>query len=58
MIVPAKMVAETIDLAREDGTAIRRKPAEVFDNTFVEHLEKSGFMKELWAGALPEDKKR
>ena len=58
MIVPAKMVAETIDLAREDGTAIRRKPAEVFDNVFVEHLEKSGFMKELWGGALPDDKKR
>jgi len=58
MIVPGKMVAETIENAREEGTVIRRKASEVFDNTFVENLEKSGFMKELWGGALPDDKKR
>ncbi len=58
MIVPAKMVAETIEIAREEGTVIRRKPAEVFDNVFVEHLDKSGFMKELWGSAMPEEKKR
>ncbi len=58
MIVPAKMVAETLDIAREDGAVIRRKPNEIFDNTFVENLEKSGFMKELWGGAVPDDKKR
>ncbi|MEO6164265.1 MAG: hypothetical protein ABIP88_09000 [Candidatus Binatia bacterium] len=58
LIVPAKMVAETIDNAREEGTVIRRKASEVFDNTFVENLEKSGFMKELWGGALPEERKR
>src|SRR5262245_13839662 len=58
MIIPAKMVAETIEIARADGTVIRRKPSEVFDNSFVENLDKSGFMKELWGGAMPEEKKR
>jgi ABC-type nitrate/sulfonate/bicarbonate transport system substrate-binding protein len=58
MIVPAKLVAETLDHAREEGTAIRRKPNEIFDNTFVENLEKSGFMKELWGGAVPEEKRK
>ena len=58
MIVPAKMVAETIDNAREEGTVIRRKANEVFDNTFVENLEKSGFMKELWGGKVPEETRK
>jgi NitT/TauT family transport system substrate-binding protein len=54
MIVPPKLVAETIEIAREEGTNIRKKPAEVFDNTFVENLEKSAFLKELWKGEVPE----
>ena len=58
MIVPAKMVADTIENAREDGTVIRRKANEVFDNTFVENLEKSGFMKELWGGRVPEETRK
>jgi ABC-type nitrate/sulfonate/bicarbonate transport system substrate-binding protein len=58
MIIPEKMVAETLENARREGTAIRRKPSEVFDNTFVEDLDKSGFMKELWAGPVPENPKR
>ncbi|MSP38618.1 MAG: ABC transporter substrate-binding protein [Deltaproteobacteria bacterium] len=58
MIVPAKMVADTLDVAREDGLTIRRKPAEIFDNRFVEHLDQSGFMKELWGGPMPEERKR
>ena len=41
MIVPAKMVVDTLDLAREDGASIRKKPNEIFDNTFVEHLDKA-----------------
>jgi ABC-type nitrate/sulfonate/bicarbonate transport system substrate-binding protein len=57
MIVPAKLVAETLELARDDGATIRRKPSEIFDNTFVENLEKSGFMKELWGGPVPENPK-
>jgi hypothetical protein len=44
-------------MAREEGTQIRRKPTEVFDNTFVENLEKSGFLKELWRGEVPEARK-
>jgi ABC-type nitrate/sulfonate/bicarbonate transport system substrate-binding protein len=58
MIIPAKLVAETLENAREDGITIRRKPSEIFDNTFVEHLEKSGFMRELWGGAVPEDRRK
>jgi NitT/TauT family transport system substrate-binding protein len=58
MIVPAKMVADTVEIAREDGTTIRRKPSEVFDNTFVDNLDKSGFIKELWGGAPPDERKR
>lgn len=58
MIVPAKMVAETLDIAREDGATIRRKATDVFDNTFVDNLDKSGFMKELWGGPVPENQKR
>ena len=57
MTVPAKMVAETLEIARADGAVLRRKPNEIFDNTFVDNLEKSGFMKELWGGAVPDDKK-
>jgi ABC-type nitrate/sulfonate/bicarbonate transport system substrate-binding protein len=58
LIVPAKMVADTIENAREDGTVIRRKANEVFDNMFAENLEKSGFMKELWGGKVPEDARK
>ena len=29
MIIPGKMVAETLENARQDGTVIRRKPSEV-----------------------------
>jgi len=58
MVVPAKMVAETLDIARAEGTVIRRKASEIFDNAFVENLDKSGFMKELWGGPVPDDKKR
>jgi len=56
MLVPAKLVAETLDIAREEGLVVRRKPAEIFDNSFVEHLEKSGFLRELWGGEVPEGK--
>ena len=54
MRVPAKMVSDTLDLARADGVIIRRKPNEIFDNSFVEQLEKSGFLKELWGGTVPD----
>jgi ABC-type nitrate/sulfonate/bicarbonate transport system substrate-binding protein len=48
MVVPGKAVAETIELARQDGAPIRRKAEEIYDNSFVNNLEKSGFMKEIW----------
>lgn len=58
MIIPEKLVAETLENARQEGTTIRRKPGEIFDNTFVENLDKSGFMKELWGGPVPENPRK
>jgi len=48
LIVPGKAVAEAVDLARESGTRVRKKPEEIYDNSFAANLEKSGFLKELW----------
>jgi NitT/TauT family transport system substrate-binding protein len=48
MVVPGKAVAETVELARESGSPVRKKPEELYDNSFVNNLEKSGFMKEIW----------
>lgn len=48
MVVPGKAVAEAVDLARETGTVVRKKPEEIYDNSFVLNLEKSGFLKEIW----------
>ena len=48
MVVPGKSVSEAVDIARETGTLVRRKPEELYDNSFVNNLDKSGFLKELW----------
>ena len=48
MLVPGAAVAESVELQRSLGTPLKRKPEELYDNTFVYHLEKSGFLKELW----------
>jgi NitT/TauT family transport system substrate-binding protein len=48
MVVPAKSVAEAVEIARETGTIVRRKAEELYDNSFVNNLERSGFLKELW----------
>jgi len=48
IIVPGKSVSEAVEIARETGTIVRRKPEELYDNSFVTNLEKSGFLKELW----------
>ena len=48
MVVPAKAVAETVEMARESGSPVRKKPEEIYDNSFVNNLEKSGFLKEIW----------
>ncbi len=52
MLVPANMVAEAVEVARELGTNIKRKAPEIFDNSFAEQLDKSGFLRELWGGEL------
>jgi len=48
MMVPGRAVTEAVDLAREGGTNVRKKPEELYDNSFVLNLEKSGFLKEIW----------
>jgi ABC-type nitrate/sulfonate/bicarbonate transport system substrate-binding protein len=52
LVVPASAVSRAVDLAREEGTLIRKKPTEIIDNSFAEQLEKSGFLKELWGKQL------
>jgi NitT/TauT family transport system substrate-binding protein len=51
--VPETSVAGVIEVAREQGTNIRRKAGEMIDNRFAEDLDKSGFLKELWGAELP-----
>ena len=53
MIVPAAPVAESIELLRASGTQVGKKPEEIYDNNFVQTLEKSGFLKDLWGGEPP-----
>jgi NitT/TauT family transport system substrate-binding protein len=52
MTVPANAVAEAMDVARDNGTNIRKKASELFDNSFAEQLQKSGFLKELWGAEV------
>jgi len=52
LIVPEQTVAGVIEVAREQGTNIRRKSGEIVDNRFAEDLGKSGFLKELWGTDL------
>jgi hypothetical protein len=53
MIVPAAAVAESVDLVRASGIQVKRRPDELYDNSFVNHLDKSGFLKELWGSEPP-----
>jgi ABC-type nitrate/sulfonate/bicarbonate transport system substrate-binding protein len=48
MVVPAAAVSESVELQRSLGTPIKRRAEELYDNSFVYNLEKSGFLKELW----------
>ena len=50
--VPEASVAGVIEVAREQGTSIRRKASEMIDNRFADDLEKIGFLKELWGGEI------
>jgi ABC-type nitrate/sulfonate/bicarbonate transport system substrate-binding protein len=48
MIVPGAAVTDSVELLRSLGTPVKRKTEDIYDNTFVNHLEKSGFQKDLW----------
>ena len=50
--VPESSVAAVIEVAREQGTNVRRKASELIDNRFAEDLDRSGFLKELWGAEL------
>lgn len=58
LTVPVNAVAQAVENAREDGTQIRKKPAEIIDNSFAEQLEKTGVLKELWGNELQQKEKR
>ncbi len=58
LTVPVNAVAQAVEIAREDGTQIRKKPAEIIDNSFAEQLEKNGFLKELWGNEILQREKR
>ena len=53
LTVPESSVAGVIEVAREQGTNVRRKAAEIIDNRFADDLDKSGFLKEVWSGEVP-----
>jgi NitT/TauT family transport system substrate-binding protein len=58
LVIPANAVAAAVELARADGAQIKKKPQDIFDNSFAEQLEKSGFLKQIWGGEpLHRDKK-
>jgi NitT/TauT family transport system substrate-binding protein len=48
MIVPAQTVHDTVELLRSLGAPVKRRAEDLYDNSFVLNLEKSGFQKELW----------
>jgi NitT/TauT family transport system substrate-binding protein len=48
MAVPGAAVAESIELLRGTGAPVKRKSEDIYDNSFISHLEKSGFQKHLW----------
>jgi ABC-type nitrate/sulfonate/bicarbonate transport system substrate-binding protein len=49
MIVPGAAVNDSVELLRTSGTQVKRKAEDLYDNSFVSHLEKSGFLTELWS---------
>jgi hypothetical protein len=53
MAVPGAPVAESVDLVRASGVQVKRKPEDMYDNSFVKNLEKSGFLKEIWGSEPP-----
>jgi NitT/TauT family transport system substrate-binding protein len=53
LIVPLNAVTDSVDVAHESGLKILRQANELVDNSFAESLDKSGFLKDLWGGKLP-----
>ena len=53
LIVPLEAVTDSIEVARESGIKVVKKASEIVDNSFADHLEKSGFLKELWGNKIP-----
>jgi NitT/TauT family transport system substrate-binding protein len=53
LTLPGNAVAEAVELARKTETNVRKKAVEIYDNSFAEDLEKSGFLKEIWGGRVP-----
>jgi ABC-type nitrate/sulfonate/bicarbonate transport system substrate-binding protein len=49
MIVPAGVVTESVELYRSLGMPVKRHAEEMYDNSFVTDLEKSGFQRNLWS---------
>jgi hypothetical protein len=41
-----------IEQTRQAGGEMRRKPEELFANSFTAQLEMSGFLKQLWGNEL------
>ncbi len=48
MIVPGQTVHDSIELLRSQGVPVKRRAEDLYDNSFVNNLEKSGFQRELW----------
>jgi len=56
LAVPGGRVAAAVEQAIQAGANVRRKPSETYDNSFADHLYKSGFLRELWGTELPAKK--
>jgi ABC-type nitrate/sulfonate/bicarbonate transport system substrate-binding protein len=52
MLVPAQIVGEYVALFRSLGKGTKREAEDLYDNTFVNDVEKSGYLKELWGSEL------
>jgi NitT/TauT family transport system substrate-binding protein len=56
LFIPAGRVVKAVEMARQSGAHVRRKPSEIYDNSFAENLERTGFLKELWGSEIPAKK--
>jgi len=48
MMVPGQAVHDSVELLRSLGMPVKRRAEDLYDNSFVNNLDKSGFQKELW----------